>query len=312
MLVLKSMEQCTVAEAVLAYNRGFSGYFFDQSKTADTLIWKMGKEELSPTHSLVAFVNGDPAGIVLNGIWERDGQKVGWNGGTGVAPEHRRCGVGQALMEATLQIYREQGVQLAALVAIRENDRAIALYEKIGFAVCDQSIFLEQKAHDRKRSHPTSLKNVEASSTEEGVLSALQKEASPSYELLEGMPDDVYSLDFWTKPLWDIQWRTIENKQAVLVRDENKQVIGYALYRRIFENGKQTTALLFQCEARPERADREAIVRSALAHVFSPWDKELYRLTVNLPASNEMAIRILQRAGFDVMAEQVFMTRSLV
>lgn len=126
MLVFKAMEQCSVAEAVLVYNRGFSGYFFDQSKTPDTLIWKMGKEELSPAHSLVAFVNGEPAGIVLNGIWNRGGRKIGWNGGTGVAPKHRRSGVGQALIEATLQIYREQGVELAALVAISRTCRRAA------------------------------------------------------------------------------------------------------------------------------------------------------------------------------------------
>lgn len=212
MLVFKAMEQCSVAEAVLAYNRGFSGYFFDQSKTPDTLIWKMGKEELSPAHSLVAFVNGEPAGIVLNGIWNRGGRKIGWNGGTGVAPKHRRSGVGQALIEATLQIYREQGVELAALVAIREN----------------------------------------------------------------------------------------------------VQAGGYALYRRIFdEQGRQTTALLFQCEASPGRADREAIVASALAHVFAPLDQELHRLTVNLPVANEATTRILQSAGFSTLAEQVFMTRPL-
>ncbi|MGG4416321.1 hypothetical protein ABEX03_20755 [Brevibacillus agri] len=93
---------------------------------------------------------------------------------------------------------------------------------------------------------------------------------------------------------------------------ENVQAGGYALYRRIFdEQGRQTTALLFQCEASPGRADREAIVASALAHVFAPLDQELHRLTVNLPVANEATTRILQSAGFSTLAEQVFMTRPL-
>ncbi|GIO09465.1 hypothetical protein J31TS6_54930 [Brevibacillus reuszeri] len=57
MLTFKRFNHCTLDEAVQAYNRGFEGYYFDQSKIADTLSLKMGKEELSPLHSVIAFMN---------------------------------------------------------------------------------------------------------------------------------------------------------------------------------------------------------------------------------------------------------------
>ena len=167
----------------------------------------MGKEELSPLHSVIAFMNDEPIGIVLNGIWQRNGKKVAWNGGTGVAPAYRKQGVGQALMEETLRIYEEQGVELAALVAIRENAKAISLYEKMGLELVDQSIFLEKKA----------------------ALGTLCSEDSQChYRVLHGIPYDVYQLSFWTNPVWDIQWQTIENKEALLVIDREERVIGYA------------------------------------------------------------------------------------
>lgn len=291
MLTFKRYNQCTLDEAVQAYNRGFEGYYFDQSKTADTLSLKMGKEELSPLHSVIAFMNDEPVGIVLNGIWQRNGKKVGWNGGTGVAPVYRKQGVGQALIEETLRIYEEQEVELAALVAIRENEKAISLYEKMGFELVDQSIFLEKKG---------------------AVGTLCGDELESRYRVLHGMPHDVYQLPFYTNPVWDIQWQTIENKEALLVIDREERVIGYALYRRLYEeNQALSTILLFHCEADPQRHEHAEIIRYALAHAFAPLDQECHRLTVNLPAGTRAVVTALQDAGFTRMAEQVFMTKVL-
>lgn len=290
MITFKRVKECTVDEAVEAYNRGFEGYFFDQSKTADSFVSKMGKEGLSAAHSLVAFIDGEPAGIVLSGIWHSDGKKVAWNGGTGVAARHRRTGVGQALMEETLTIYREQGVELAALVAIEENQRAISLYEKVGFHVVDHSVFFESK----------------------GELVPFTVDAETEYQVRHTIPQEVFRLPFWSAPVWNIQWKTIEDKEAMFILDKSADVVGYALYKRIFdEKGELATILLFHCEADPKRADANTIVRYALSNVFSPLAQCIHRLTVNLPASNTMVVSALQEAGFGIMAKQVFMTREM-
>lgn len=290
MITLKRLNQCTLDEAVRGYNRGFEGYFFDQSKTADSLAHKLGKEELSPVHSLVAFHGQEPIGIVLSGIWNRKGKRIAWNGGTGVAPEYRKQGVGQRLMEETLQIYREQGVDLAALVAIKENSKAISLYERLGFQVVGQSIFLE---------------------SQEWPASRFSKANLP-YRGEHGIPQDVYRLPFWTEPIWDVQWNTIENREALLIRDEEEQVIGYALYRRIYgDNGELATVLLFDAGAHPERGDADDIIQYALEGVYASRDTDnasYHRLTVNLPVTNQRVISALERAAFTRMAEQVFMT----
>ncbi|RNB87039.1 GNAT family N-acetyltransferase [Brevibacillus fluminis] len=290
MIVFKRLNACTLDEAVLAYNRGYEGYFFDQTKTVDSLAHKIGKEELSPSHSIVAFYDGEPVGIVLNGIWQRDGKKVAWNGGTGVAPAFRGKGVGRALMDETLAIYREAGVEQAALVAVKENETAIALYEKVGYRVVGQSIFLESQSS----------------------LLPFHEESAMDYPVEQAGVQDVYGLAFWPKPIWDIQWQSIENRVALVVRDENGQAIGYALYRRLYdEQGQPATTLLFHCAADPTRHDTEAIIRCALSHAFDPLDASLHRLTVNYPAADEQVLAILREAGFGRMAEQVFMVREM-
>ena len=51
-----------------------------------------------------------------------------------VAPEHRRRGVGEALVSALAEVLKEQGNESLALEVRASNMPAIALYEKLGFA----------------------------------------------------------------------------------------------------------------------------------------------------------------------------------
>ena len=51
-----------------------------------------------------------------------------------VAPEHRRRGVGEALVSALAEVLKEQGNESLALEVRASNRPAIALYEKLGFS----------------------------------------------------------------------------------------------------------------------------------------------------------------------------------
>lgn len=52
----------------------------------------------------------------------------------GVAPDARRHGVGKALIEAALATAREAGARACFLEVAVDNEGAIALYERLGFA----------------------------------------------------------------------------------------------------------------------------------------------------------------------------------
>jgi GNAT superfamily N-acetyltransferase len=61
--------------------------------------------------------------------------RAAWVGGMGTAPSHRRRGLGERVLVAGLDAARERGCETAWLEVIDGNARAIALYEKLGFAV---------------------------------------------------------------------------------------------------------------------------------------------------------------------------------
>ena len=109
MIEIRRMSECTWKEAVGVWNEGFQDYFADVKMDADTFTARLAREGLSPDLSIVAFHDGRPVGILLNGIRSIAGKRMAWNGGTAVVPRRRRSGVGKALLEAAIRIYRENG-----------------------------------------------------------------------------------------------------------------------------------------------------------------------------------------------------------
>jgi len=57
-----------------------------------------------------------------------------------VHPDFQRRGLGEALMRWSLSWFRQQGLRRAALTTSPDNERAIALYRKLGFTVTEQGV----------------------------------------------------------------------------------------------------------------------------------------------------------------------------
>jgi GNAT superfamily N-acetyltransferase len=290
-ITIKRLIECTIDEATEAWNKGFEGYFSDMTATPDRFVSRLGVEGISPSLSVVAFVDGNPAGLVLTGIRMINGKKVAWNGGTGVATAYRRQGVGKAMMEAVLQIYREEGVEIATLEAISENAKAIALYRQMGYEIVDRLLFLQH--------------------TENFSDNPLSARGHSEYRATHGIPHDVRSLSFYHHMApWQTQWNGIRDGESILTSDASGEVVGYALYRRLFDDSGALTAIyLLQCAAAPDREDADEIIRFTLAQVFAPAAVTCKRMTFNFPASQENVVRLLREAGFGQTLEQVYMTR---
>src|SRR5207253_4619796 len=58
-----------------------------------------------------------------------------YNSGTGIAPSHRRSGIGRDLMQQTIELLRARGLSSYVLEVIEANERAAALYRAVGFDV---------------------------------------------------------------------------------------------------------------------------------------------------------------------------------
>jgi len=290
-LEIKRLTVCSLTDAVTVWNEGFSDYFVDLTLTAESYLARLRNEGLSQAHSLIAFVDGNPAGFLLNGIREAGGMKLAWNGGTGVSPKFRKRGVGKALVQAAIGLYREEGVELATLEAISNNEPAIALYRKFGYEVVDRLIFLRH----------------------EGQLDSFT--SASQYMITTAKPEQVGELDFYLQSSpWQAQWQNmlLDGGEAAIVADREGVDVGYALCRKkIDADGNLQSIALHQCEVRPDRTDTPNIARVALDHVFAPLRAECLRTTANLRMSNELVLGILKEASFTTFVEQVQMSRRM-
>ncbi|NOU74050.1 GNAT family N-acetyltransferase [Paenibacillus sp. LMG 31458] len=292
-MIFKKMSEMSAEDMVSLWNKGFEGYFLNSTLSLDKFLARTVNEGLSLEHSLVVYENSDPIGFVMNGVRVIEGKKVAWNGGTGIAPEHRGKGIGKILMERNLQLYREQGVDIALLEALIQNKAAIKLYQSVGYGITEQLICLQHT---------------------EALDASLLKSNSPSqYVTKRGLPVEVKRLSFYRHlSAWQTQWASMKDGECIIVSDEADEVVGYALYKRIFgEDGNLATIALYQCESIPGRADAEDILKAVLSEVYAPLSSSCKRITMNIIDSNKELIGLLERLGFTAFVEQVHMIRYL-
>jgi len=291
---IKPLKACSFEAVLQAWNEGFQGYFVDMTLSLDGFMGRLYREGISVEHSLIAFCEDRPAGLLLNAIGLIDGKKIAWNGGTGVSPKFRGRGVGKALMRATIDLYQRHQVQLALLEAITENRKAISLYEQFGYEVVDRLVFWQYDGKLDSRSF--------AGDEDE-------------YPVKGVTPQHVGELAFYQQMVpWQSLWQSVarNNGAALVVSDSSGLEIGYALYKKNFDDqGKLISIALCQCAANPDRADAEAIVSSALRHLFAPFEVECHRTTYNLSDSNKTVLRLLGECGFKPSIEQVHMVLRL-
>lgn len=293
MIKIKKLIDCTLAEAVIAWNTGFEGYYFDATTTPQNFIKRMVNEDLSPSLSIVAFEEKQPIGIVLNGAREIKGKKITWNGGTGVAKEYRSKGIGKILMDSSFSILKEEGIEIATLEAISDNTKAISLYKNIGYLVEDNLEYL----------------NLNGKLPQNPI-----KDLNRKYNCERVAPQQIGQLQFYkAMNPWQTQWQSAKNGEGIFVKDDSDNVLGYAYYHRIFNSqGGHISTTLFQCEPKSDRTDAEEIIYFLLGQVFGDFKDDINRTVPNLPINkSEKTFSVLKQIGFQTIAQQVYMIKEI-
>ncbi|MGG3571466.1 GNAT family N-acetyltransferase [Bacillus gobiensis] len=295
MITIKLLSECPLSDAVSAWNKGFEDYFSSSQMTVEQFTHRLGKEDLSPSYSFVAYCEEEPVGLILNGIKMMNGKKWAWNGGTSVAPSHRKSGVASKLMKESMDVYEREGVEIASLEAFSVNEKAIRLYEKYGYKIIDHLLFLELKGRRKEDLFQDANKNA--------------------YSIEYGLPKDIGKLKLYNDSVpWQTQWQHIRDGESLVVKDSSENVLGYALYRRVFNGeGNLQSIILYQCECDRHIHNKEEVLKYMINYVFQA-NESIHRMTYNLPESNHSLVDILQEAGFKkaytpngTLLEQVFM-----
>ena len=113
------------------FNAGYSDYLLPMQLTAAVFAEHIAANDIDLGCSRVVLDDDEPAAFAL--IARRDG--AGWVGGIGTVPQYRRRGLGEEALTAGLATLSDRGIGVAWLEVIDQNQRALRLYEKLGFEV---------------------------------------------------------------------------------------------------------------------------------------------------------------------------------
>ncbi len=131
-----------------AFTDAFSHYEVPIQLSFERFAEMMKTRDLNPDYSVGCFDGDLLVGFILTGYREIDGQKVCYDGGTGVIKAYQRKGIGEMLLKELLLILSENQVSRFVLEVLENNVPAIKLYEKHGFAKTRKLECLEIEKHE--------------------------------------------------------------------------------------------------------------------------------------------------------------------
>jgi ribosomal protein S18 acetylase RimI-like enzyme len=132
-LQVKPLASTPVEKIHEAFSDAFSEYEVKLDMPLENLVEMMKTRDLNPDYSVGCFDGDLLVGFILAGYREINGQKVCYDGGTGVIKAYQRKGIGEMLLKELLLILREKHLDRFVLEVLENNTPAINLYEKHNF-----------------------------------------------------------------------------------------------------------------------------------------------------------------------------------
>lgn len=272
MLKIKKLSDIPIRDACDVWNQGFVDYYVNMQMTVSQFTFRLGWDELSPDFSFIAYYNGLPAGIILNGINELNERRLAWNGGTAVSISFRGKGIAKKLMESTVALYRQENVDTASLEAFTVNEHAIRLYESFGYQTSDELVFLKNTKSEEENS--------------------VSMSAMPDYSIHHGLAHEIRELSFYQHDApWKTQCNFIRNGESIVMKDKNEKAVAYALFQK-----KNGNIILYQCAADERRPNKPDLLQYLIDYLLQAESRIIS--TYNLPEKNQLLINILEKAGF--------------
>ena len=111
----------------------FSDYQVDMQMSREQFEQRITRDGVRLEISAGAFDIGKMIGFYMNGAGLWQGKQTAYDAGTGVIPDRRGEGVSKELFAFMVPRLKDVGIAQYLLEVLSENDRAVALYRKLGF-----------------------------------------------------------------------------------------------------------------------------------------------------------------------------------
>ncbi len=117
------------------FNESFSDYFIPFQLTEEQLGSKMLADKVNLNLSVGVFEHERLIAFILHGFDKINGEKIVYNGGTGVIPNKRGLGLTKQMYDFILPVLKEKGINKLFLEVITKNIQAIKSYKRSGYKI---------------------------------------------------------------------------------------------------------------------------------------------------------------------------------
>jgi ribosomal protein S18 acetylase RimI-like enzyme len=139
----KTLENSSYEQLAECFSLAFSDYYFPMELTPEQLRGVLEQSGVDLALSYGAFTEDRLVGFIFNSSSMYHGQKAVFDVGTAVIPEHRGKGVFHQMFQVMEHQLLQADVDAYYLEVLKQNERAIQLYQKHGFAVDREYVVLQ-------------------------------------------------------------------------------------------------------------------------------------------------------------------------
>jgi len=258
----------------------FSDYQVDMQMSEEQFRQRVVRDRVELESSAGAFDEDRMIGFYMNGrgVWE--GKQTAYDAGTGVVPDYRRRGVAEELFDFMVPQLKERGITQYLLEVLTSNERAVALYRKIGFEEVRHLAVLRSKAM------------MKTSGDVEGV--SIRRMEEPDW--------DVFCAYWDGKPSWQSSIDavgSVRDQREIVGAFVDEKCVGYGIVH-------QPSGLLMQM-AVGSAFRRRGIGRKILAALSG---NEILKIN-NVDEELKGTLAFFKACGFEVVLRQFEMMRTL-
>lgn len=276
-LLIRNLKGKSSAYLAAQFNSGFEDYYMEISLTAEVVEQMLLRESLVMDLSIEGVFFDQVIGFCWTGVRE----KAAWCGGIGLNPKYRGQGFGKELMTFCINRCRQEGLKTYQLECIKENERAIRLYQNLGLEVTGE-------LYNFRNAHPQAIDDVSSES-----------------QFVSGSPLDVRRL--WTE-LHQVEKSWQGDLTSIIFRLDLAEI-------RLLKKGKEVLGMMIYREMKKSIAVYDIAVRDENKELCQMMLAELHRMgksiMIALIPEKSVLVSVLRDLGYTRYLDQVQMLLQL-